>query len=102
MKTQTISVEIRRDLLALLDEAPSSLAKSIRLESAIAFICQKRLGLGKAAQLAGLNRLAFMDHLVEREIVVFDYDEAELETELAGLEHLRGCARRGARADPCG
>lgn len=94
MKTETVSFEIPRDLLASLKVGPASLAQSLRLEASVAFFRQKKLALGKAAQLAGLSRLAFMDHLAEREIAVFDYDESELETELAGLEHLRGSARQ--------
>jgi predicted HTH domain antitoxin len=45
--------------------------------------------LGKAAELAGMNRLDFMDILSQKGIVIFDYDESDLNTELSGITQLR-------------
>lgn len=44
--------------------------------------------LGKAAELAGLNRLMFMALLTRRGIVAFDYDEPAFATDLAGIAEL--------------
>jgi len=66
------------------------LKNPIRLRAAIAYFQEKRLSLGKAAELAGINRLEFMDILASKGIVIFDYDESELEVELRGIAHLRG------------
>lgn len=51
-------------------------------------IFRKKLSLGKAAQLAGYNRLDFLDLLVRRGLVPFDYDESFVESELDGIAHL--------------
>jgi predicted HTH domain antitoxin len=61
----------------------------MRLLTAIAYFQEKKLSLGKAAELAGMNRLDFMDILSQKGIVIFDYDESDLNTELSGITQLR-------------
>jgi predicted HTH domain antitoxin len=89
MKRETISFEVSQDLLASLKLSSAALGQSIRLMAAIAYFRDKKLSLGKAAQLAGLNRVHFMDVLAEQGIVVFDYDESVLSSELEGIAQLR-------------
>lgn len=89
MKTETVSFEIPQDLLASLKLGSVALAQSIRLLAAIAYFKAKKLSLGKAAQLAGINRLQFMDLLVKEDVVVFDYDESVLSADLEGITQLR-------------
>ncbi|NJL28634.1 MAG: UPF0175 family protein [Thermoanaerobaculia bacterium] len=79
-----------QDLLAALKVGVQDLARGVRLLAGIAFFQEKRLSLGKAAQLAGVNRLEFMEALASKGIVVFDYDESELASELKGVTALRG------------
>lgn len=88
MKTATISFEVTQDLLASLKLGPEALGQSMRLHAAIAFFQDKKLSLGKAAQLAGLNRLQFMDILATHGITVFDFDESVLASDLEGLKQL--------------
>lgn len=90
MNTETVTLEISQDLLAALKMGVHDFAQNIRLVAAIAFYQEKRLSLGKAAELAGMNRLVFMDLLCEEGIVVFDYDESALTTELEGIAQLPG------------
>lgn len=89
MKTETISFEVPEDLLASLKLGSDALGQSIRLLAAVSYFREKRLSLGKAAQLAGLNRLQFMDVLAEHGEVVFDYDESVLAADLEGISELR-------------
>lgn len=88
MSTETISFEVPQDLLASLKVGTVELGQNIRLLAAIAYFQDRKLSLGKAAELAGINRLAFMDILAERGIVVFDYDESMLADELKGAALL--------------
>ncbi len=88
MKTETISFDLSMDLLASLKLGINDLSRDIRLQAAINYFKEKRLSLGKAAQLAGLNRLVFMDFLSEKGICIFDYDESALKAELDGIEEL--------------
>ncbi len=88
MRTETITLEVSQDILAALKMGANDLGQQFRLLAAVSFFQNKQLSLGKAAELAGLNRLAFMDFLAQKGIVVFDYDESALNTDLAGLAAL--------------
>lgn len=88
MTTETISFEVPQDLLASLKVGTAELGRNIRLLAAITYFQDRKLSLGKAAQLAGMNRLAFMDLLAEKGIVIFDYDESMLASELSGIAQL--------------
>lgn len=85
MAVETIAFEVSPDLLSALNMEPEELSRDIRLIAAMQYVQDKQLSLGKAAQLAGMNRLAFMDVLAERGIVVFDYDESMVVNELEGV-----------------
>ena len=86
--TETIVIEVSQDLLAALKMGVCDLTQNIRLVTAIAFYREKKLSLGKAAELAGTNRLDFIDLLAAKGIVIFDYDESALATDLAGIDRL--------------
>ena len=88
MTTETVSFEVAQDLLASLKVGTAELGRNIRLLAAITYFQDKKLSLGKAAQLAGMNRLAFMDLLAEKGIIIFDYDESMLASELRGIAQL--------------
>jgi predicted HTH domain antitoxin len=88
MSNETITFEVSQDILAALKMGATDLGEQLRLLAAIAFFQNKQLSLGKAAELAGLNRLAFTDLLAQKGIVVFDYDESALQTDLDGLAEL--------------
>ena len=89
MNLETISFEVSQDILDTLKVGSDELLKRMRLLTAITYFQENKLSLGKAAELAGMNRLAFMDILSKKNIVIFDYDESELNTELRGLTQLR-------------
>ncbi len=86
--TETMTFEVSQDLLASLKIGIQDLAHEIRLMAAIRYFQEKKLSLGKAADLAGCNRLSFMDILAQKGIVIFDYDESIVESELQGVEQL--------------
>lgn len=89
MNLETISFEVSQDILDALKVGSDELLQRMRLLTAIAYFKENKLSLGKAAELAGMNRLAFMDILSQNKIVIFDYDESELNTELSGINQLR-------------
>ncbi|WP_416666599.1 UPF0175 family protein [Egbenema bharatensis] len=88
MSTETITLEVSQDILAALKMGANDLGQQFRLLAAVSFFQSKQLSLGKAAELAELNRLAFMDLLAQKGIIAFDYDESALNTDLAGLAAL--------------
>jgi predicted HTH domain antitoxin len=83
-----VSLEVPDDLLLALREQPSEFAEEVRLVSAVHYLRQRRLSLGQAARLAGMNRLDFLDALAVRDMAVFDLsaDDAAAEVE-AGRRH---------------
>lgn len=85
MTTETVSFEVSQDLLASMKVGRIELTRDIRRLAAIAYFQAKKLSLGKAAELAGMNRLDFMDLLSDQGIVLFDYDESMLAGELRGI-----------------
>ena len=85
---ETISFDVSPDLLASLKVGATTLGEQIRLLAAVTYFQEKRLSLGKAAELSGLNRLDFMDILVSKNITVFDYDASEVAVELEGIKKL--------------
>ncbi len=85
---ETIQLEVSQDILAALKIGIHDFGKYLRLMTAISCFQEKKLSLGKAAQLAGYNRLDFFDLLAEKGIVIFDYDESFVDSELRGVAHL--------------
>lgn len=75
---ETISFQVSQDLLAALKIGSNQLAESMRLLTAIAYFQDKKISLEKAAELAGINRLEFIDVLSKKGILIFDYDRSEL------------------------
>ena len=90
MMTESMTLEVSQDILASLKIGIYDLVQSMRLLAAIAYFQEKKLSLGKAAQFAGYNRLTFMDLLAQKGIVIFDYDESVVESELYGVARLSG------------
>ncbi|EDX72271.1 conserved hypothetical protein [Coleofasciculus chthonoplastes PCC 7420] len=88
MTTETISFQISQDLLAALKVGSLELTQNLRLLAAITYFQEKKLSLGKAAELAGINRLEFMDVLAAKGIIIFDYDESVLKREIQGISQL--------------
>ena len=86
--TETMTFEVSQDLLASLKIGIQDLAQEIRVMAAITYFQEKKLSLGKAADLAGCNRLSFMDILAQKGIVIFDYDESIVDSELRGVAQL--------------
>lgn len=88
MTTETISFQVSQDILAALKVGSLELTNTLRLLAAITYFQEKKLSLGKAAELAGINRLEFMDILAAKGIIIFDYDESVIESEIQGISYL--------------
>jgi predicted HTH domain antitoxin len=55
---------------------------------ALKYFQAKFLSLGKAAELAGMSRINFIEYLSDSGIPVFDYDEDEMNREFAAAEAI--------------
>jgi predicted HTH domain antitoxin len=78
-----MSVLISDELL----QAANMSDAELKTELAILLYQQKKLGLSKAREVAGLALIEFQQELARRQIPVFD-DLASLETEISQLKML--------------
>jgi predicted HTH domain antitoxin len=62
------------------------------LDLALGLYVDRRVTLGRAAEIARISKPAFMDALGSRRIPI-NYDRADLESDLGTIADLRGRAR---------
>ena len=89
MLTKKIELSIPEDIFLALNEKPAELLKDIRSFAAIKFFEMGRLSLGKAAELAEMNKLDFMELLSKHKISVYNYPIEELEEDLGNIQKAR-------------
>lgn len=77
-KTVDISFPIKENILLSLKETKAEFAKEIRYLSALHFYRNRKLSLGKAAELAGYGRIEFIEKLRSEDEFIFDYSEDEI------------------------
>lgn len=83
---QTISLEIPTTTLAALGESPDEFVNEMRILAAVKWYELGRLSQGKAAEVAGLSRSAFIEALSRFKVSPMQTSEAELNKELADVD----------------
>jgi predicted HTH domain antitoxin len=83
----SITLDIPNNIHEALHVTPAEAEARLKLELAVSLYAQNALGLGKAAELAGLSRLNLNDILAERGIPMH-YGQKELDEDLA---YARSC-----------
>ena len=73
-----ITVDIPEGLLASLHRDPESFARAIRIDAAVRWYARRELSQERAAELAGLSRLAFLEALGHYGVSPFQTSTAEL------------------------
>jgi predicted HTH domain antitoxin len=71
------------DIYSALRKSPEEFAQEMRLAAAIHWYSQEQLSQGKAAEIAGLSRAAFLEELFRRRIPAMQITLEELRAELA-------------------
>jgi len=84
-----ISFSINDDILLSLKENAEEFTQNLRFISALTLYRKNRLSLGKAAELAGYNKLDFIDKLRLEKEAIFDFNETEMNEIVADYQHLR-------------
>jgi len=82
-KARSITVDLPDEAFQHRSWNPDEVADEMRLLWLLEEVRSRRLGFGKAAELAGLPIAQFLLLMGKQHITPFDYDEAELERELA-------------------
>jgi predicted HTH domain antitoxin len=81
--SRTVRVELPEEAFQTHPWDPERIADELRLLWLLEQVRERRLGSGKAAELAGLPLAKFLQIMGQHRISVFDYDPAELDEELA-------------------
>lgn len=78
-----LTFDIPVEALSALRITPEQFAFEMRFAAAVQWYQQGIISGSKAAQIAGMTRLAFLDELARRKLDVFKIDLSELQQEIA-------------------
>lgn len=80
----TIEVMLPEDVFLALRKSPGEVARDVQIAAAVEWYAEGLVSQGKAAELAGLSRVEFLDELAKRKVPVIQMTVEELKAELAG------------------
>lgn len=83
-KARTVIVELPEEAFATHPWNPEQVAADLRTLWLVELVRERRMGHGKAAELAGMSRFEFIREMGRHGVSPFDYDEDELRRELEG------------------
>jgi predicted HTH domain antitoxin len=79
---RVLSIPYSDDLLIATGQSPEGLEHELRFLLAVKLFELRRLSLGKAAELAGMNKIAFLDELGQIGVPVINLDDDQIQDEL--------------------
>src|SRR5262249_6330463 len=79
-----LTIELPEEALSALRETPERFALEMRFAAAVQWYHQGLISGSKAAQIAGMTRLEFLDELARRRLDVIKVDLEELRREISG------------------
>ena len=82
-----ISVKVPRDLVRILKVKDEEVPKLVRLYLAIELYRERKVSLGKAAEIAGVSKWEMMEILASKNIPIH-YDVEDLEKDIKTLEEI--------------
>ena len=77
-----LAMDLPEEVFSALRLAPREFANEMRIAAAVQWYAERRVSQGKAAEIAGISRIAFMDELRRRNVPAIQIDITELDTEL--------------------
>jgi len=77
-----LAIDLPEDVFSSLRLAPREFANEMRIAAAVQWYSERRVSQGKAAEIAGISRVAFVDELRRRHVSAIQIDAEELDAEL--------------------
>lgn len=77
-----LAIDLPESAFSALRVSPHEFAAEMRLAAAVQWYAERRISQGKAAEIAGVSRAAFLDALRRRQVSALQIDADELEGEL--------------------
>jgi predicted HTH domain antitoxin len=78
----TVSLELSPEVLSALRRSPEEFVREMRIAAAIYWYSRGEVSQSRAADIAGMPRIEFLDELARRKVDVFHVDPADLKREL--------------------
>jgi len=67
----TLTIELPEGAFSALRRSPPEFAREMRIAAAVQWYAQQTISQEKAAEIAGLSRVAFLDELYRRKVPAF-------------------------------
>jgi predicted HTH domain antitoxin len=83
-----ISFQIKENILLSLKETKEDFLRKILVISALVLYKDRKLSLGKAAELAGYTKIEFIEELQKEQGFIFDYTKEEMDEIFEDAERL--------------
>lgn len=83
-----VSFNVADDIPFALKESAEEFTRDVRFLSALMWYRKNKLSLGKAAELAGYDKLAFIERMKLEGEAIFAYDADDMEETFADVARL--------------
>jgi predicted HTH domain antitoxin len=78
----SITIELPETVFSALRLAPKEFMREMRIAAAVQWYAQQRISQGKAAEIAGLSRVEFIDELFQRKVPAVQTTLEELDEDI--------------------
>jgi predicted HTH domain antitoxin len=86
MKSLHVDVEITEDLLSVFKVTRENAGKELKKLAAVALYQMRKISIGRAAAIAGMNRGEFEDYLAEHGVPISNITPQQLNEDIAFLK----------------